>query len=418
MKREDYSSLILIGIALTVAILVVFQLYILREPERIQAVLAADQARAVAEGRHLYAENCAACHGKTGQGVPDIGPALNTREFLSAANNESIFSTIRDGRPNTAMPAWGQANGGPLTSEHIRELTVFIRNWQSTAPAASSGPAQGNPAKGAVLYSSTCFACHGVDGQGTNIAPALNSKDRLAKFDDEWFRKTIADGRPSRGMPTWGTVLSPGQINDLVAYIRSWATGAPAAKAPQLGGDPVKGAAVFAATCVTCHGENGKGVGNVPPINRSDFLSATDDATMYDIISQGRLAKGMPQWGQVLPGAEIGDLVAYMRSWQKAAAGAAASTQGPTPTPAPVKGNVERGVTVYAAHCASCHGFQGEGVAGPDLRGSVFIRSQDDTVLHEWIVTGNPAKGMPGFARRLSTGDILDLIALLRSWQK
>ena len=80
-------------------------------------------------------------------------------------------------------------------------------------------------------------------------------------------------------MPTWGKVLSPGQINDLVAYVRSWESGAPAAKAPQLGGDPIKGSAVFAATCVACHGGNGLGTAIVPPLNNPDFLGSTEDAT-------------------------------------------------------------------------------------------------------------------------------------------
>lgn len=416
MKRENYSSLILVGIVQTVAILVVFQLYILREPERIQSVLAADQTRAVAEGRTLYAKNCASCHGRNGQGVPDIGPGLNTKEFLTVAADSAIYDAISDGRPNTAMPAWGQKHGGPLTSEHLNDLVIFIRSWQSTAPSAAAIVIQGNPAKGAVLYSSTCFACHGLDGQGTNTAPALNDKDRLVKFDDNWYRKTIAEGRASRGMPTWGKVLSPGQINDLVAYVRSWESGAPAAKAPQLGGDSIKGSAVFAATCVACHGENGTGTAKVPPLNTPDFLKSTDDTTLYDIIFQGRLAKGMPQWGQVLPAAEIGDLVAYMRSWQQPPTSASAAQPSPTPAPAPA-GNIAHGEIVYAAHCATCHGIKGEGVAGPDLHSSKFIRTQSDGVLHEWIAVGQPARGMPGFARRLSTGDIVDLIALLRTWQ-
>jgi|GEM_PF-391843 len=402
------------------AILVVFQVYILREPGRIQAVLAEDKARAVAHGEKLFTANCVACHGRNGEGVPDVGPALNIQEFLKAAPDETIFDIISDGRPNTAMPAWNQAHGGPLTSEDIHDLVTFIRNWQSTAPSAAAIVTQGNSARGAVLYSSICFACHGLDGQGTNIAPALNDKDRLAKFDDDWYRKTIAEGRPSRGMPTWGKVLSPGQINDLVAYIRSWESGALAAKAPPLGGDPIKGSAVFAATCVVCHGENGAGTAKAPPLNTPDFLKSTDDTTLYNIISQGRLAKGMPQWGRVLSAAEISDLIAYIRSWQQSPAqpppSASAVPPSPTPTPAPV-GNIAHGEIVYATHCAVCHGVKGEGVVGPNLHGSKFIRTQSDGVLHEWIAVGQPARGMPGFALRLSTGDIVDLIALLRSWQ-
>ena len=43
-----------------------------------------------------------------------------------------------------------------------------------------------------------------------------------SQFDDAWYKSTIAKGRPANGMPTWGTVLSPSQIADLVAYIDTW----------------------------------------------------------------------------------------------------------------------------------------------------------------------------------------------------
>ena len=45
------------------------------------------------------------------------------------------------------------------------------------------------------------------------------------QFDDAWYRATIANGRPAKGMPTWGTVLSPEQIGDLVALIAAWRDG-------------------------------------------------------------------------------------------------------------------------------------------------------------------------------------------------
>ena len=42
-------------------------------------------------------------------------------------------------------------------------------------------------------------------------------------------------------MPTWGTVLSPEQINSLVAYIRSWEATAPVIPTPGANAAPVEG---------------------------------------------------------------------------------------------------------------------------------------------------------------------------------
>ena len=57
------------------------------------------------------------------------------------------------------------------------------------------------------------------------IAPAINNPDRLSQLDDDWYRQTINGGRPAKGMPTWGTVLSSDQIEDLIALIDAWRKG-------------------------------------------------------------------------------------------------------------------------------------------------------------------------------------------------
>ena len=219
-KREDYTRLLAIALVLSVGILVAFQVYILREPSRIQGVLAADQAEQIARGQTLFSDNCAKCHGTNGEG--DIGPALNSKKFLQTTDDGVIFSLIGSGVPGTGMPSWAQANGGPLTDEQIHDLVGYIRHWQATATDVAKPTPTPNPAQGATIFKSICYACHGTNGEGTDRAPALNDQKLLAQFDDNWFRQTISQGRPSKGMPTWGKVLSPEQINAVVAYIRQW----------------------------------------------------------------------------------------------------------------------------------------------------------------------------------------------------
>jgi len=218
--REHTSGLIVVALFLSIGILCTFQIYLLREPGRIQAVLAADKAQQVARGQQLFADNCATCHGKAGEG--DIGPTLNSKKFLQSTDNGVIFSLVSSGVPGTAMPAWAQQHGGPFTDEQISDLVGFVRNWQSTATDVVKPTPTPNPAQGATIYKSTCYACHGANGEGSKTAPALNSQALLSKFDDNWFRKTISQGSPSKGMPTWGRVLSPQQIDAVTAYIRLW----------------------------------------------------------------------------------------------------------------------------------------------------------------------------------------------------
>jgi mono/diheme cytochrome c family protein len=123
------------------------------------------------------------------------------------------------------MPAWDQVHGGPFTDEEVRSLVAFIRNWEPEAPDRQIMAVAGNPVEGVVIFNSTCIVCHGQDGLGTERAPALNDPVKLAQFNDEWYADTITEGRPAQGMPTWGTVLSPEQVHDLVSLLRAWERG-------------------------------------------------------------------------------------------------------------------------------------------------------------------------------------------------
>ncbi|HID54071.1 MAG TPA: c-type cytochrome [Anaerolineae bacterium] len=222
-SRESYSRYIGVALVLTVVVLALFQVYIFREPTRIAADEQRDELIAVSEGRVLYTENCAMCHGELGEGVD--GPPLNSKSFLRDTADETIFSVISSGVPSSEMPAWNQVHGGPLTDEQVRQLVSFIRAWEPDAPDREAEVRAGNPVNGLVLYNSTCVVCHGPNGEGTADVPALNDPEKLARFDDEWYIDTITEGRPSKGMPTWGTVMSPDQVYDLVALLRAWEQG-------------------------------------------------------------------------------------------------------------------------------------------------------------------------------------------------
>jgi mono/diheme cytochrome c family protein len=404
-----HNRLLFLGLIITIAIFAAGAVYWLAEPARMRAAEQELVSETVEHGRRLYAENCVACHGPNGEGVPNVGTPLNTQEFLKTADDGTIFDTINDGRPGTAMPAWGQDHGGTMNAQDMSALAAYIRDWEATAPetqpAARRSP---DAAAGGVIFSTTCFACHGIDGEGTAVAPALNVPELLATYGDDYFRETIANGRPSRGMPTWGKVLSPAEVDDVVAFMRSWEQ-APAAGATAVpGGDPIAGATIFSVTCLVCHGENGLGTEKAPPINRQDFLSAVGDVELLDIIAEGQLAKGMPRWGQVLRPAEIGDVVAFIRSWEAAAV---------VPVTPPPEGDVAAGARLYIAGCAACHGAAGEGAVGPSLRNNTFISEADDEALREVIVEGIPDTSMPPWEGDLSDKEVLDLVALMRNWQ-
>ena len=221
MRKENYTIYLTMGLGLTLAILVTFQLYIFQEPSRIAAVEAHDRSVAFTAGQALFKKNCTLCHGDSGEGT-EGRPSLNDKPFLANTSDDTIFSIISSGVPNTEMPAWSQSHGGPLTDEDVRNLVSFIRAWEPDAPDRRATPPVGNLTRGKSLYGNICAVCHGKAGEGVKGGVALNDPTKLKQFDDAWYRDVITKGRPAQGMPTWGTVLSPTQITDLLAVLDFW----------------------------------------------------------------------------------------------------------------------------------------------------------------------------------------------------
>ena len=87
-------------------------------------------------------------------------------------------------------------------------------------------------AAGRDLYAENCSACHGDNGEG-GIAPGLNSRDLLQMTGDEALFNLTRTGIPGSTMPAWGTVLSPAQINDVVALLAAWREGDTIYQVPQ-----------------------------------------------------------------------------------------------------------------------------------------------------------------------------------------
>ena len=99
---------------------------------RDQALASQDQAY-LFQGGKLWATNCASCHGTNGEG--GSAPALNSQEFLTSVTDDQIHGIIAGGIPGTAMPAWLNDYGGPLTDEQIAALVAYLRSWETTAPS-------------------------------------------------------------------------------------------------------------------------------------------------------------------------------------------------------------------------------------------------------------------------------------------
>ncbi|MEM7045008.1 MAG: cytochrome-c oxidase, cbb3-type subunit III [Pseudomonadota bacterium] len=75
-----------------------------------------------AEGRALYEENCAACHGEQGEGIQELGaPNLSDQIWLYGGTPAAVAAQISAPQLGV-MPPWI----GRLDEETIKSLTVYV----------------------------------------------------------------------------------------------------------------------------------------------------------------------------------------------------------------------------------------------------------------------------------------------------
>jgi mono/diheme cytochrome c family protein len=126
------NKVMMIGTVLLFAMVLVFPLYRWFEPTNREETREANLASLADKGQSLWGFNCSSCHGLNGEG--GVGPTLNSQQFLQASSDAQTEQIIAVGVPGSQMSAYSQDYAGPLTSEQIRALAVYIRSWEEDAP--------------------------------------------------------------------------------------------------------------------------------------------------------------------------------------------------------------------------------------------------------------------------------------------
>ncbi len=197
-------------------------------------------------------------------------------------------------------------------------------------------------ARGDELYGRMCKVCHGANGEGykADQAPALVHPDFLASVEDDSLYGSIADGRPGTTMSAWsaarGGPLSQGDIEALIAHLRSWQKGPRATlDERRQTGDIGRGLVIYDRECVRCHGAKGVGGPNIH-IGDSAWLSRTSNGFLRYAIEKGRAPTSMPGFAATLGPAGIEDVLAALRSFPQPIAAANARPARAFPPPLPL----------------------------------------------------------------------------------
>ena len=167
-----------------------------------------DDAALAEQGRQLYEEHCALCHGGSGEGRPPAFPALRGNDRLGIAARTVRF--IRQGAGN--MPPFPA-----LTVAEVSSLASYVRNaWTNDFGSVTAGEVaavlDGSPnagemasvwdgvfgeaqaGRGQEAYSGACGLCHGRRLNGAPDDSDMRSTPPLARarFLREWEGRSLA----------------------------------------------------------------------------------------------------------------------------------------------------------------------------------------------------------------------------------
>ena len=107
------------------------------------AAVSASDPTMVAGGA-IYADECSACHGMDGKGVPLLFPALAGSPNVRSADPTSLIRVLMEGARSVATPGEPTSPGMPwfawkLNDAEIAAVLTYVRNsWGAAAPAVTT----------------------------------------------------------------------------------------------------------------------------------------------------------------------------------------------------------------------------------------------------------------------------------------
>jgi ubiquinol-cytochrome c reductase cytochrome c subunit len=173
------------------------------------------QQAQIAQGRAIFLQECAACHGQFAQGNPGLGPSLIG---VGAAAVDFQVSTGR-------MPAKEPAAEMPrkpvqLNETQTHQVAAYIASLGGgpAIPSATQvSQAGANVGFGQQLFTADCAQCHNFQGAGGALtygkyAPPLTSATPTQIYE------AMLTG--PEAMPVFNdTTITPQQKRDIIAYV-------------------------------------------------------------------------------------------------------------------------------------------------------------------------------------------------------
>jgi mono/diheme cytochrome c family protein len=185
-----------------------------------------------AAGDALFHQNCAFCHGRDAMGG-ESGPDLTRSKLvLGDSTGEQISKVVREGRPDSKMPAFN------FSSQELLSLVAFIHEREKAASSQKGGRRgvevadlqTGNVDAGKAYFNGAggCAKCHSPSGDLAGVATrfqGLQLEERM--LYPRGAKSTVTVTLPS-GAKVSGTLAYRDEftvaLRDAQGTYRSWAT--------------------------------------------------------------------------------------------------------------------------------------------------------------------------------------------------
>lgn len=190
------------------------------------------ETKTLGEGRKLYLESCAICHGSDGRSQTALARSMYppspdlTSARVQQWSDAELYWIIQNGIRLTGMPAWK----GTLSDAEIWKVILYLRALPQLNRAAASRTASfsSNLSRAelkvlgkSLMERENCLRCHSYAGRGAGLAPDLSLEWARGR-SDEWILGHFKDppAFTERTMMPSFAYLSEEELHALTAFLQ------------------------------------------------------------------------------------------------------------------------------------------------------------------------------------------------------
>jgi ubiquinol-cytochrome c reductase cytochrome c subunit len=173
------------------------------------------QSAQIAQGRAIFLEECATCHGDFAQGTPGVAPSL-----IGVGAAAVNFQTSTGRMPAKEPGAENDRKPPELNPQQIKAVSAYIESLGGgpTVPTASQVSQVGaNAGFGQQLFAADCAACHGFNGAGGALTYGKFAPPLTKSTPTQIFEAMLTG---PEAMPVFNnTTITPQEKRDIIAYV-------------------------------------------------------------------------------------------------------------------------------------------------------------------------------------------------------